>query len=90
MKELSDFKNYLVFDCLYKSPTVNTLDSLLEDYNILDDTELCKHCFYGDGDKTTKNSVLHDIVSLHSKRKTNRKNSGKIKRIPKKNKTHKK
>jgi len=84
MKELSNFKNHLVFDSKFKSSTVNTLVKSLEDYNHEDDKALCRHCFFGGNSKVP---FLKNIVSMPSKRKTPRnKNRAKIK----KSKTYKK
>lgn len=71
MKELSNFKNHLVFDSKYKSPSVNTLDKSLEDYNHEDDKALCKHCFFGGSSKVP---ILDNISErkMPSKRKTPR------------------
>ena len=79
MTNLLDFKNYLVFDCIHTTPRVNTLDSALDEFNINNDTELCKHCFYG-FNESRKIPILDNINIPNSKNKTIRKNS------PKKNK----
>ena len=88
MEKLSEFKNYLVFDQVYKSPAVNTLHKVLEEYSKKDDAELCKYCFYGNNSKA---HIIDDFSS--SKRKTKRKKSNRNKKTmhpPKKNITFKK
>ena len=87
MKELSNFKNHLAFDSKYKTPNVNTLDKILEDYNDEDDTALCKHCFFGGSAKVP---ILDNIPKkkMPSKRKTPR--SSVVPGINKKGKTLKK
>lgn len=46
MTTLSDFKNHLVFECDSKPQRVNTLDQIIEDFDIDVDLKICSHCFY--------------------------------------------
>lgn len=91
MANISEFKNYIVFDSTYKSSNVNNLDKSLEDYDSRDDINLCKHCFYGGG--SSIKSVLDNINTSKSQNKSNNKSNRHQKqknKNMKKNKTSKK
>ena len=83
MTNLTDFKNHPVFDCVFKAPRVNTLHDLVVDFDVVDDTKLCSHCFY-DSKKTTFLNGINKAKN-RTRTKTPSKQHSKIKN---KNKTN--
>jgi hypothetical protein len=69
MTSLSEFKNYVVFDSVYNVAKVNTLHNAIKEFNIDDDIEMCKYCFYD----SKKSPILDKIKKLKKNNKTRHK-----------------
>lgn len=85
MTKITDYKNHIAFDCVYKIPCVNTLHENIVDFDIETDIKICNHCFYESNDSValkmnTYPKVKHDkskrtrTKSKRSRPKSHRKN----------------